>query len=103
MHGRLPSEARNGAAMSLPLSDERMDQVREILFGDYRRQCEQQFAALEARLLEMQAAFNRRFEELEARLAGFSADARAGQRAAFAELARDVGELGERIRALSRG
>lgn len=103
MHGTRASDTHNGAAVSLSLGDERMDQVRELLFGDYKRQCEQQIAALEARLEVMQEGFLRRFEELDARIAALSADTRSSHKAAFADLARNVGELGERIRAMSNG
>jgi len=101
MHGSMLPEMRNGAAGSLPLADERMEQVRELLFGDYKRQCELQIAALEARLAESQAAMLRRVEDLEARLAHLAGETRNAQKSAFADLARSVADLGERIRTLS--
>lgn len=103
MHGTLLSEPRNGLAAGLSLADERMEQVRELLFGDYKRQCEQQIAALETRMNEVQTALARRLEDVEARLAALAADTRDGQKAAFSDLARNVSELGERIRAMSQG
>jgi hypothetical protein len=103
MHGTMVSEARNGASVALPLGDERMEQVRELLFGDYKRHCDQQIAALKDRLDELQAGFDRRLQDLEARLATLAADTRNAQKAAFADLARDVGELGGRIRAMAQG
>lgn len=103
MHGTLLSEPRNGTAVGLALGDERMEQVRELLFGDYKRQCEQQIAALEARLAEVQTALVRRLDDVETRLAALATDTRDGQKAAFGDLARNVTELGERIRALSQG
>ncbi len=102
MHGTISSEMRNGSGAALSLADERMDQVRELLFGDHKRLQDMQIAALEARLQELQATFSRRIEELELKLAQLSGETRSAQQSAFAELAQNVGELGERIRAISR-
>lgn len=78
--------------------DEKMDQVRELLFGEYQRQSEARFALLEARMRELELGLQRRLEEMENRLEQIAGKSDAEQRAAFDELARGISELGERVR-----
>ena len=95
------SELRNGAAGTARAED-RMEQVRELLFGDTRRQLEWQISTLESRLREIEISLLRRVEELEARLdtmATLDAKARSD---AFDELSRGIGELSARIRGIAR-
>lgn len=84
------------------LSDEKMDQVREILFGDYKRQADVQLAAMDARLRELETVMTRRLSEMEAQLEALSGRIGEDKRGAFDELARGVTELGHRIREIAR-
>lgn len=49
------SAVANGHAESQELGDEQMDQIRELLFGEARRQLESRLAAIEARLSALEA------------------------------------------------
>ena len=86
--------AHNGAVQS----DERMDQVRELLFGEYQRQSEARMALMEARVRELELAFHRRLDVIEQRVEQLVGKADAEHRAAFDELARGISDLGERVR-----
>lgn len=78
--------------------DERMDQIRDLLFGEQQKQNEARFAELTLRLREIEAMATRRLDTLQARLDALESDVKAGQRTAFDELSRGVEELGARIR-----
>jgi hypothetical protein len=80
--------------------DEKMDQVRELLFGEYQRQSEARMALLEARIRELELGLQRRLDGIEQRVEQLAGKADADQRAAFDELARGLADLGERVRRL---
>jgi len=79
-------------------TDEKMDQVRELLFGEYQRQSEARMALMEARIRELELGFSRRLESIEQRMEQIAGKTDADQRAAFEELARGIADLGERVR-----
>lgn len=85
------------------IADEKMLQVRELLFGEYRRETETRIALLEARVRELEDGVNRRLDLLQARLEAAAGELSADRRAAFDDLARSVLELGDRIRQSNRG
>jgi hypothetical protein len=79
-------------------NDDKMGQVRELLLGEYQRQCDERFAVLEERLKDAEVGLQRRLDEMQARIEQLSGQSEANQRAAFEELARGIAELGDRIR-----
>lgn len=85
-------------AQSAHASDEKMDQVRELLFGDYQRQSEARLAMLEARIRELELSLLRRLEALEGRMDQVANRVEADQRATLEELGRGIADLGERVR-----
>lgn len=85
-------------AQSAHASDEKMDQVRELLFGDYQRQSEARLAMLEARIREFELSLLRRLEALEGRMDQVANRVEADQRATLEELGRGIADLGERVR-----
>ena len=91
------AEFRTGS-LSAVQNDEKMDQIRELLFGDYQRQSEARLAILEARLRELELAVHHRLDAIQGRVEQLAGQSEAGQRAAFDELSRGIAELGERIR-----
>ena len=91
------AEFRNGA-VSAAQNDEKMDQIRELLFGDYQRQSEARLALMEARVRELELAIHHRLDAIQGRVEQLAGQATADQRAAFDELARGMAELGDRIR-----
>jgi archaellum component FlaC len=84
----VPQGAQSAHADS---TDAQMEQIRELLVGDIQRRAHARLEALEARV-----------RDLVARLEALSAEQTASRRSAFDELARNVTELGERIRQLAQ-
>jgi CHASE3 domain sensor protein len=68
-------------------SDQQMDQIRELLFGEMRRQLDTRLSQLEQRV-----------DAMEARIASMSGEIDADRRTAFDALARGISDLGEQIR-----
>lgn len=91
------SEFRNAVAPGMA-QDEKMDQVRELLFGEFQRQSEARMALLEARIRELELGLQRRLDAMEQRVEQLAGKSDAEQRAAFDELARGIADLGERVR-----
>ncbi len=84
--------------LGTPGQDDRLDQVRDLLFGEYQRQTEARLAMMDARIRELELALMRRLENLEARAEQLISKADADQRSAFDDLARGMADLGDRIR-----
>lgn len=96
-HGQFKSSLPSG-----DLKDDKMDQVRELLFGEYERLNNARFSELEARVKELELGVHQRLDALQARLVALAADVSSDQKTAFDELARGIAELGERIRTAHR-
>jgi hypothetical protein len=101
MNATTLSELRQGLT-TRDLQDERMDQIRELLFGDYQRLSDERLAMMEVRLRELETVLNRRLDALQARLDALAGEVQANQRSSFDELSRGVQDLGERIRRIAR-
>jgi hypothetical protein len=95
-------------------NDDRLDQVRELLFGDHMREIHARIAALEQRQRDHEASseqrqqefhisVTRQFDAIMARIEALAGETEAERRSAFEELSRSVLDLGERIRAASSG
>ena len=83
-------------------TDDQMQQIRELLFGEALRRNSSRADLIEARLKDLEAEIARRFDALSTQLAALAADLATDRRTAFDELAHGVAELGERIRHLSQ-
>ena len=88
----------NGSADSRPISDEKMEQVRELLFGEFEKQTESRVIELEARVRELEVGLRRRLDAMEARVEALSGEMDANQRTAHEEIAGGLQELAERVR-----
>jgi hypothetical protein len=91
-------EIVNGSAGSRPISDEKMEQVRELLFGEFEKQTETRVVELEARVRELEVGLNRRLDAMEARMEALSGEMDASQLTAQQEIAGGLQELAERVR-----
>jgi len=89
-------------AAAPPSADDEMEQIRELLIGEQQRRSTARIDKLEARLKEFEEDVARRFDALAARIETLGQETTAGRRAAFEELSRGIGELGERMRNLSQ-
>lgn len=83
-------------------TDNQMEQIRELLVGEFQRRSEARIGALEARLKELEEDLGRRIDALAARVDALGQEQTSGRQAAFEELSQSVVEMGERIRNLSK-
>lgn len=95
------NEFRTGSATEF--TDEKMDQIRELLLGDTLRRLEMRIAHLEARLQNQDAGIARKLESVEARIESLAGASDGDRRATFEALSQAVADLGEQIRRISRG
>ncbi len=95
------SELRT-ASVQRDASDEKMEQIRELLIGQHVRDSTTRIAALESRMRDIEVTLSRRLDALSARLEAMAAETGAERRNSFDELSRGVAELGEHIRKISR-
>lgn len=84
------------------LADEKMNQIRDLLIGDFVRASEARIAALEGRIRDLETGIGERLTVLNTRIEALAVDHTADRQAAFDELGKSVRELGERIRVLAR-
>ena len=95
----------NGAASGLAgadASDEaRMEQIRELLHGELKREHEARIAALEERIRELETGIFHQLDALHARVEALSADMLNVRREQLDELARGFVDMGERVRRLT--
>jgi len=87
----------NGAA-ARPITDEKMDQVRELLFGEFEQQTEMRVKELEARVRELEVGLHRRLDAMQARMEALSGELDSNQRVANEELAAGLQEVADRVR-----
>lgn len=85
------------------LGDEKMDQVREILFGDFERRANARIQTLEARIRELETSLHQRIDAMQARLEAVAGEIETGQRAALDDIAVGLQELSDRVRRSPRG
>ena len=101
MTATLQSELRNGSLLRDPI-DDKMEQIRELLFGEFKRDSDARLALVEARVRELEAGLHRKLDAITARLEALSTEIRGDRNASFEELSLSVLELAERIRRLTR-
>ena len=95
-------EFRDAAVNGEDSEDKKMDQVREILYGEFRRQSDTKVAALELRVRELELALFRRVDALQLRVDSMNGEMASERRAQFDELARSIIDLGERVKRIAR-
>ncbi|KAB2850838.1 MAG: hypothetical protein F9K44_03595 [Hyphomicrobiaceae bacterium] len=81
---------------------DKMDQIRELLHGEFRREAQAKIAILEQKVRDLELALYRRVDTLQMRLDSLSGELASERRAQFDELARAMIDLGERIRRIAR-
>jgi hypothetical protein len=94
------TDVRAAAPRELP--DVRMDQIRDLLFGEQQRQSEARIAGLEARVRELENALHHRLDAMQARIDAVAVENRGDRRTTLDELARGMSDLGDRIKRLHR-
>ncbi|HPG89222.1 MAG TPA: hypothetical protein PLD46_06180 [Hyphomicrobium sp.] len=98
-----PSLNEIRGAVSRDLTDEKMDQIREILVGDSVRRMEARLSFLEQRISDMEVSIARQLDALEARIETLAGSFDGDRREAFDALATSVAGLSDQIRRIARG
>jgi hypothetical protein len=95
------TEIKNSAA-TRDLPDVKMDQIRELLFGEVQRQSEQRITTLEAKVRDLETAMSHRLDAMQARIEALAAETRGDRRSTLDELARGITDLGDRVKRIPR-
>ncbi len=85
-------------ALPREVVDDKMVQIRELLFGEFERQSQAKHSELEARVRELELSVHQRLDSLQTRLDELANNISEDQRSAFEDLARGMSELSQRIR-----
>jgi DNA anti-recombination protein RmuC len=94
------SELRNGAAPTAA-ADDKLEQIRDLLYGEFKREHEAKLKLLEARLQDLETSLHRKLDAIHVRLDAMASESAAERRTSFDELSRSIFELGDRIRRIS--
>ncbi len=84
------------------MADEKMNQVRDLLMGDFTREMQTRMMAMETRIRDLEVGLGERLTALNQRIEVLAADHSVDRRAAFEELSKCVLDLGDKIRAIPR-
>jgi DNA anti-recombination protein RmuC len=93
-------ELRNGAAPA-EATDDKLEQIRDLLHGELKRDHDGRLRTLEARIKDLEGDIHRKLEVLQARVEALASESVAERRSSFDELSRSIFELGDRIRRIS--
>jgi hypothetical protein len=93
--------AATGAASADASDEARMEQIRELLHGELKREHEARISVLEARIRELETGIFNQLDALHARVEALSADMLNVRREQLDELARGFVDMGERVRRLT--
>jgi hypothetical protein len=101
MNAMIVGETKPGAGARDP-ADEKMEQIRDLLFGEFQRQNELRIGQMEARIRDLETGLQRKLDALQARLEALAGEAQADRRSSFDELALGMQELADRVRRIPR-
>lgn len=101
MSAFLKHELRNGSLLR-DATDDKMEQIRELLFGEFKRDSDARLALVEARVRELEAGIHRKLDAIQSRLEQLSVEMKSDRNASFEELSHSVVDLAERIRRIGR-
>ena len=101
MNNQPYGDLKNGNDLMEPF-DDKMQQIRDLLFGEFKRDSDQRLALIEARVRELEQGLHRKLDAIQARLDALSGDMVADRRQSFDELSRQVVALGEKIGHIGR-
>ena len=97
------TELRNGVNSRDSNIDDKMDQIRELLYGEFKRDSDARIALIEARVRELESGLHRKLDAIQAQIEALSGSVKSDQAQSFDELSRSVLELGQRIGQIRRG
>lgn len=91
------SEKHNGAATSEPF-DDKMHQIRELLFGETKRESDARLTGIEARMREFEQSVHRRLDIIQASIETLARDVGNDRKRSLDQLALSISELGDKVR-----
>jgi DNA anti-recombination protein RmuC len=100
MNATSPGELRNGAAPT-EATDDKLEQIRDLLYGEFKRDHEARLRVLETRIKQLEGDLRHTLDVLQARVEALASEHAAERRSSFDELSRSIFELGDRIRRIS--
>lgn len=83
-------------------SDPKMEQIRELLLGEYIQKSQADYQHLEARIRALEQKVDQRLDALRARVEALAGEVSADNRTSFDELAKNIEDLSRRIRQIPR-
>ncbi len=106
MSSPYPPDMRNGPMHARDALDDKMEQIRELLYGEFKRDSDARIALIEARVRELEASLIRKLDTMQSRIEALASEIKVDQRQdrerAFEQLSLSVLELGESIRRIAR-
>jgi hypothetical protein len=88
---------RNGSGLSEPF-DDKMQQIRELLFGEFKRDSDARLALIEARVRELEQGMHRKLDAIQASLDALSGNVSLDRKRTLDQLAQSISELGDKVR-----
>jgi hypothetical protein len=86
-----PNVVTLNTAKAIDPADAQMEQIRDLLFGEFKREIDQRMAIFDARLVD-----------LERRLAAARSEDESKRKAMLDDIARGVATLGDHVKQISR-
>ena len=96
-----PYEYRNGAASGLPF-DDKIQQIRELLFGEFKRDSDARLALIEAQVREVEQGLHRKLDAIQGRLDALAGTVTNERQQSFDDLAQSLSDLGRRVHEIAR-
>jgi polyhydroxyalkanoate synthesis regulator phasin len=100
MNATSPAELRSGGASDEAV-DDKLEQIRELLYGEFKRDHDSRLKNLEAQVKELEASLHRKLDAIQTRIEAMVSENATERRTSFDELSRSIFELGDRIRRIS--
>jgi hypothetical protein len=85
-------------AKAIDPADAQMDQIRDLLFGEFKREIDQRLAGFDARLVDLE----RRLAAARTELASARTEDEGKRKAMLDDIARGVATLGDHVKQISR-
>jgi hypothetical protein len=102
MNATSRTELRNGTAPEEAV-DDKLEQIRDLLYGEFKRDHDTRLKNLEAQVKELEAGLHRKLDAIQARVEALATEHSTERRTSFDELSRSIFELGDRIRRIPNG
>jgi DNA anti-recombination protein RmuC len=89
MNATSPNELRNGAATDEG-ADDKFEQIRDLLYGEFKREHDKRLNHLEAQVRELEVGLHRKLDAIQARVEAMASENATERRTSFDELSRSI-------------